>query len=420
MSDNIFEVHRKFTPLIRIMQGHQDYKHIDTICISGGRYSFKSYTVSGLLAIALKEFNWKILFTRYTMASAEDSVISEVNEKINLFGYDKSVKTIARRIVKTDKAIGESDDLDNSVIPQIVFKGIKTSSGNQTANLKSLKGFNCFVLDEAEEHPNYKDFKTIQRSIRRNDLQNVSILVFNPPTKQHWIYKELYEKKGLNNGANCIIGNVCYIHMTYLDMLRFVPSNIIRDYEKAKQEDPEDYEFNILGGFRNKADGVIFPNWEYGQFDESLPYKYGMDFGFFDPDCLVKVAVDEKRKLLYCKEEIGETGLTPTQLKEMVKKIVGNKSIIADCAEPRLIDDIRRSGVNITAVKKYSGSVLEGIKLMQDYKIIVDQESVEIGKELNNYSQKNDVPIDAFNHRIDAIRYAVQGSSIIRAKVKAT
>lgn len=420
MSEKVFEVHRKFTPLVKILQGDTNYKHIDTICISGGRYSFKSYTVAGLLALAMADFDWKILFTRFTMSSAEDSVIAEVNEKINLFGYDKRVKTIARRIVKLSKDVENNDDLDNAVIPQIVFKGIKTSSGNQTANLKSLKGFNCFVLDEAEEHPSYKDFRTIQRSIRRTDKQNISILVFNPPTKQHWIYKELYEKKGLSDGANCIKDNICYIHMTYLDMIRFVPENILRDYEKAKQTDHEDYKHNILGGFKDKADGVIFKNWSYGEFDNSLPYCFGSDYGFYpDPDILVRVAIDRKQRKIYVKEEFSLNEMPPTELVEKTKAIVGNKKVHAESADQRINAMMRKANVNNIPTKKYPNSVIDGIKTMQDFEFIVDPSSTEIGAEFNNYVQKNSEPVDANNHRMDAIRYVVMGEVVVAQRTPA-
>jgi len=419
MSEKVFEVHRKFTPLVKILQGDPKYKHIDTICVSGGRNSFKSYTVSGLLALAMADFDWKILFTRYTMASAEDSVIAEVNEKINLFGYDRRVKTIARRIVKLTKDFNADDeDLDNSVNPQIVFKGIKTSSGNQTANLKSLKGFNCFVLDEAEEHPSYKDFRTIQRSIRRNDLQNLSILVFNPPTKQHWIYKELYEKKGLNDGANCIIDNVCYIHMTYLDMMRFVPENILADYNKSKITDPEDYKYNVLGGFREKAEGVIFKRWSYGEFDNTLPYCFGSDYGFYpDPDILVRVAIDKKLRKIYVKEEFCFNELPPTELVERTKAIVGNKKVHAESADQRINAMMKSAHINNIPTKKYPNSVIDGVKMMQDYEFIVDPSSVEIGAEFNNYVQKNGEPVDSNNHRMDAIRYVVVGEIVVKPMV---
>ena len=358
-----FEVHRKFVPLIKIAERAKGYEHIDTVIISGGRNSFKSYTVSGLLAIFMIKFNWKILFTRYTMESAEDSVIAEVNEKIQLFGFDKFCKTIKRRIVKlTGDLISENEDEEeNKATPQIVFKGVKTSSGDQTAKLKSLKGFNCYVLDEADEHPSYKDFKTIQRSIRRKDLPNVSILIFNPPTKAHWIYKEFFEKKGLSGGENKIIDNICYIHMTYLDMKRFVADNILADYERAKEKDFDDYKNNILGAFREKAEGVIYKNWRYGEFDTTLPYYFGSDYGFYpDPDVLVKVAIDNKRKYIYAKECFRFTQMKPTDLVREIVSYVGKDTLHSESADQRITAMLKAERVNVIPTTKYPNSVEDG------------------------------------------------------------
>lgn len=413
---NEFEVHRKFLPLLKIAKREKGYEDIDTVVISGGRNSFKSYTVSGLLTIFMVLYNWKILFTRYTMESAEDSVIAEVNEKVSLFGFSGICKTIKRRIIKTSS----SDEVDeNDVVPQIVFKGVKTSSGDQTGKLKSLKAFNCYVLDEADEHPSYKGFRTIQRSIRRNDLPNLSILIFNPPTKDHWIYKELYEKKGLSGGENCIRGNVCYIHMTYLDMLRFVPKNIIADYERAKENDIDDYNNNILGAFRDKAEGVIFKNWRYGEFDNTLPFSFGSDYGFKpDPDVLVKVAIDNRRKKIYVKEEFCSTELTATELVDNIKKVIGRNILHAESQEQRINDMLKRAGMKVYPTNKYPGSVEDGIKMMQDFEIIVDPVSIGIGKELNNYVEKNGKPLsNGYDHRIDAIRYNVMGTlTVVKQK----
>ena len=82
---------------------------------------------------------------------------------------------------------------------------------------------------------------------------------------------------------------------------------------------------------------------------------------------------------------------------------------MADSADPRLVSEIRSRGCNIRAVKKRNGSILSGIALMQDLEIIVDPNSKEIIKELNNYVwHTNGIkPIDAYNHRMDAIRYAL-------------
>lgn len=419
MNNIEFEIHKKFLPLLNILQRKKGYENIDTVIITGGRNSFKSYTVAGILSVAMVNFAWKILFCRYTMESAKDSVIAEVDEKINIFKYNKKVRKIRDRFILNNVNVDNfnEEDIDNLTTPQIVFKGIKTSSGNQTANLKSLKGFNCFVLDEAEEHPSYEDFKKLQLSIRRLDLPNISILILNPTSKTHWIYTEFFEKKGLKDGANIIIDNICYIHMNYIDMIRYVPENILKEFERLKIEKPEYYNHNVLGAFREKAEGVIFTNWQYGEFDESLQFIYVMDFGVRDVDTLIKIAINERNKKIYCDELIYENGLSTEQLIERLNKIIIRKNslIIGDSAAARTIIDIRNAGFNILGAKKDPHSIISGIKKIHNYEIILTKRSLNFARELNNYAWANkmaEIPIDDYNHCIDPLRYGVIAKGI--------
>ena len=96
------------------------------------------------------------------------------------------------------------------------------------------------------------------------------------------------------------------------------------------------------------------------------------------------------------------------ELAQIILDKVGNKIIIADSAEPRLIADLRHLGVNIKPVKK--GTIESGITRMQDYELIITPESTNIAKELNNYAYQDKgskLYIDNWNHAIDGIRYNV-------------
>ena len=134
-----------------------------------------------------------------------------------------------------------------------------------------------------------------------------------------------------------------------------------------------------------------------------------MDFGFsVDPDTLIEVAIDKTKKKIYLKEHIYRNGLKSHELAKIVLDKIGNTLIIADSAEPRLIEDLRHSGVNIRPVKK--GTIESGITRMQDYEIIVSSCSTNIIKELNNYiyaDKGSKLYVDNFNHAIDAVRYNV-------------
>lgn len=189
----------------------------------------------------------------------------------------------------------------------------------------------------------------------------------------------------------------------------FLTKDQIADIESKKNEP---YWWSVYGnGKRAKRQGTIFNNWEIGEFDDSLPYHYGLDFGFVnDPDACDKVAIDEKKQIIYIDEQFHEYGQTITQLAIKLNQL--NKgNIIADSAEQRLINDLgTRCNRYIIPVKKAAGSVMQGIALMQNYKIIVTKRSVNTIKELRNYAwatKGKDAPIDDWNHHIDAVRYVV-------------
>ncbi len=130
------------------------------ILITGGRGSGKSFEVGTFLSLLTYEQQHRILFTRYTMASAGISIIPEFMEKIELLEVPHHFDINKSEITNTETG---SD---------ILFRGIKTSSGNQTANLKSLQGVTTWVLDEAEELIDESIFDTIDLSIRKKGIQN--------------------------------------------------------------------------------------------------------------------------------------------------------------------------------------------------------------------------------------------------------
>ena len=332
------------------------------------------------------------------MVSAHLSIIPEFLEKISLLGFENVFSVNKSEVIN----LGNQSD--------ILFRGIKTSAGNQTASLKSLQGISTWVLDEAEELIDEDIFDTIDLSIREKEIQNRIILILNPVTKEHWIYKRFFEDKGVQAGFNGIKDNVCYIHSTYLDNKENLSSSFLQRIQNIKDNNIKKYKHKILGGWLDKAEGVVFENWSIGEFNpDGLQTSCGMDFGFsVDPDTLVEVAIDKTKKKIYLKEHIYKNGMKSQELAKIVLEKIGNKLIIADSAEPRLIADLKHLGVNIKPVKK--GTIESGITRMQDYELIVTPESVNIAKELNNYvyaDKGSKLYVDAYNHSIDASRYNI-------------
>ena len=386
----MFNLNKKYLPLFE-----SDTRYFIT---TGGRGSSKSYSINAFLLLLTYEEGHTILFTRYTLTSAHVSIIPEFIEKIEILDRYE------------DFNITKDEIINNKTGSKILFKGIKTSSGQQTANLKSLSGVTCFVLDEAEELTDENIFDKIDLSIRSQLKQNRVILILNPAMKNHFIYQRFFESKGVQAGENTIKDDVTYIHTTYLDNIDNLSKSFISQIEDIKEKRPDKYHHVILGGWLEKAEGVVFTNWEFGPFNPNyLQTSFGMDFGFsIDPDALAEVAIDVKNKLLYVKEHIYQRGLKTHELSKMLLEKTKGGLIIADSAEPRLIDDLRFQKINIQAVKK--GTIESGIVRMQDFKIIVDPNSTNIAKELNNYCYLNKgskLYVDNWNHIIDAIRYNV-------------
>ena len=366
--------------------------------VTGGRGSGKSYAISTLLCLLTQQVGHVILFTRYTLRSAGVSIIPEFLEKIEFLGMEDVFHITKDEII--NKQSGS----------RILFRGIKTSSGDQTANLKSLQGVTTWVLDEAEELTDEETFDKIDLSVRAKGIQNRVILIMNPSTKEHWIYNRFFEMRGVQEGSNVTKGDTTYIHTTYLDNLDNLSESYINQIENIRTRRPEKFKHQILGGWLDKAEGVIFSNWTIGKFEQAAPSVFGQDFGFSaDPTTLVETSIDKANKKIYVKLHYYKQALTTSQIAELNKRFAGSSLIVADSAEPRLISELSVSN-NIVPTIKGQGSVTYGIALLQDFDLIIDEGSTDLIKELNNYcwlEKKSSTPVDKYNHAIDALRYAV-------------
>ena len=367
--------------------------------VTGGRGSGKSYSVNALLVMLTYEIGHVILFTRYTMASAHISIIPEFIQKLEAMGVSEHFHITKDEIVNLETG------------SKIIFKGLKTSSGDQTANLKSLQGVTTWVLDEAEELVHEDIFDKIDLSIRVKDKDNRVILILNPTTKEHFIYKRFFEGRGVEAGTNDTVNGVTYIHTTYLDNKENLSDSYLTQIETIKNRRPEKYKHQILGGWLDKAEGVIFSNWTLGEFKEVSPSVFGQDYGFSnDPSTLVETSIDSSKKIIYLKQHLYSQGLTTSLIASLNSKFANQKLIIGDSAEPRLITELKALGNNVEPAIKGADSIVYGISLLQDYDLVIDPESIDLVKELNNYSwleRKSKTPCDNYNHLLDAVRYAV-------------
>jgi len=382
--------------------------------ITGGRGSAKSFNGSTFIERLTFEAGHVILYSRYTMVSANVSIIPEIKEKIEL---DETEKYFS---------IANNDVINTFSGSKILFRGIKTSSGNQTAKLKSIKGLTTFVCDEAEEWVSEEDFDKIVLSIRKKGIQNRVIIIMNPSDVNHFIYKKYIEKthRFVNiDGVDVQISthpSVLHIHTTYFNNVENLSTEFLEEIERMKETDPKKYAHVVIGRWADIAAGVIFKKIEI--IDEIPTWVRkrgrGMDFGFTnDPTAIIDCGIFEHD--LYLDELCYKTRMLTGEIITELKKT--NTKVISESADPRLIQEIFNTGILIYPVDKFQGSINAGINAMLDYNIKVTRRSINLLFEFRNYTWDRDkdgnfinTPIDKYNHGVDAVRYYILGEILGR------
>jgi phage terminase large subunit len=227
------------------------------------------------------------------------------------------------------------------------------------------------------------------------------------PTSEFWVHTELIKDADSD-----------FVILTYKDN-EALDTAIVKEIEKAKEKaKTSKYWENwwmVYGlGQIGSLEGVIFSNWSIIDRipENSKLLGYGMDFGFTnDPTTLIAVYRYDGKIIL--DEMIYKSGLLNSDIISNLSKFnVGQSVIWADSAEPKTIEEIRRSGFNIKPVTKGSDSINFGLDILQQYELLVTNESLNLIKELRSYTwdtdktgKKLNKPIDDFNHAIDAMRY---------------
>lgn len=227
------------------------------------------------------------------------------------------------------------------------------------------------------------------------------------PVSEFWWYEEILGKQ-----------DVDFIILTYRDNEGLDPA-IIRTIEARKGN--KNWWLVYGEGQLGEAEGRIYKDWAL--IDE-IPHeaaikRYGLDFGYSnDPTALVAVYYYNGGYIL---DEIAyQYGLVNQEIADLIKNLP-RALVIADAAEPKSIEEIRRQGINIIAGQKGEGSVLQGIQYVQGQRISVTKQSFNLIKEYRNYLWITDKdgkiinePQDFLNHCMDAVRYGMDSFRAMR------
>ena len=298
---------------------------------------------------------------------------------------------------------------------RILFRGLDDPMSITSITVD--KGYiNLVWFEEFYQVEKEDDFNKIDMSIRGEmepGYYKQIIMTFNPWSEKHWIKRRFFD----NPDSNTLALTTTYKCNEWLG------ADDIALFEAMKINNPRRYRIEGEGEW-GVSQGLIYTNVSEREFDILEVSKrpgttsiFGLDFGYTnDPTAFICGIVDEKAKELYIYDEHYEKAMTNSDIAKMIKyKGYAKEQIIADSAEPKSIEEIKRAGIpRIKAAAKGKDSILNGIQLIQDYKLIVHPKCENTLLELSNYIWDTkdgamiNKPIDDYNHLLDALRYGME------------
>lgn len=286
--------------------------------------------------------------------------------------------------------------------------------------IKSIAGIDDIWVEECTEINDF-DFDQLTLRLRSKNPYNQVFCSFNPVSKSNWVFPRWFNSMDSNPRTD--LKNTIVLKTTYKDN-KFLPKEYIENLLEMQNTNPVYYRIYALGEFATLSK-LVYTNWEVQEFDYRQILKenynrqavFNLDFGYTnDPTAFGAEILDEPNKIIWVFDEFQEKGLLNDEIASKVTKLGYRKEIIVcDSAEPKSIDELKRNGIN-RAVASIKGrdSVINGIQLLQQYKIIVHPKCECIQEELKNYCWKKDkngiyinTPIDEFNHSLDSLRYGI-------------
>lgn len=378
-----WRVPRVFRPLLRPAR----YKGA-----KGGRGSGKSHFFAGYVVLRMLEGK-NVLCIREIQRSIADSVKRLVEAKIAEFGLDAEFD-ITEAEIRCPRA--------GSVM---IFRGMQNHTA---ASVKSLEGFDIAWWEEAQT-ASRRSLDLLIPTIRTAGSE--LLFSWNPDDEGDPIEKLLVA----NPPDDAII-----ITANYGDNPWF-PNELRADMERDKERDPDKYAHVWEGMYRRASEARVFRNWRVGEIDvpANAVWFFGVDWGFAnDPTAGVRLCLPDKRTL-YVSDEVYEAGVVVERLPTFLRGLPGIEAwpSVADSATPQNIDYVRRHGLpRIKPAIKGKGSVEHGVDFLRGLDIVVSGRCPNLAEEFRRYAYKTDkqtgeiLPVieDAWNHGIDAIRYATE------------
>ena len=378
----------KFFPLLL------DYSHRWEVYM-GSAGSAKSYFISQKLIIRACKEPIKILVCRRYGTTIRNTCFSLFKDILSNWQIAQYVK-----IRETDFNIKFPNG------SEIIFMGL-----DEETKLLSLNNIGCIFIEEAFEVPK-PIVEQLNLRLRGNTPNQQIIMAFNPISKNHWLYDFCEVNPPLS---------FTYTHSTYKDN-PFLNDEYIAELEELYKRNPQKARVFCDGEWGVDSDGLVYHNWKVEEFNHAAidgELMVGLDFGFVnDISAIVASLLVESEGRIYIFKSWGARGKTNADLVEVITNLGLNKSIIiADAAEPKSVEEIKRAGIQkIKPCKKGQDSIIHGIQKLQNYELVIHPSCTGVIEELENYTWQKDKftnlyinkPIDDFNHYLDALRYSLQ------------
>lgn len=229
------------------------------------------------------------------------------------------------------------------------------------------------------------------------------------PSAPFWAHDKLIDTLPKDNDLNAVVKRIISDH-------RHNPFLSPREHEKTEQIRDKELWLVYARGCTGNLIGTVYPDWlmiPTADFPwDSDKLFYGLDVGWTnDPTALVLVAKQGEKIFLH--ELMYEPGVAPSLLKDII--VAKGKGRVFCEHAPDMIKQLRRLGLDVSAARKGPGSIQAGISKVKEYKVFYTDSSTNIREELKRYTwaiddetkRPTNEPVDAFNHLMDAIRYAI-------------
>ena len=373
----------------------------------GSRASKKSKTTALWYIYNIMKYpEANLLVIRKTFRTLKDSCFTEL-------------QWAARRLQVDHLWEFTKNPLEATYVPtgqKIYFRGLDDPL--KVTSVTVGTGCLCWMwIEEAYEVMKESDFDILDESIRGEvpeGLFKQITLTFNPWNERHWIKKRFFDAPP---DPDILAMTTNYLCNEWLDKAD------IKVFEDMKKRNPRRYAVAGLGGW-GIVDGLVYENWKEQAFDidevrrrSDVVSAFGLDFGYTnDPSTLFCGLLDQKAKQLFVFDEMYEKGMSNKRIAETITDMgYGKERITADSAEPKSIDELKSLGLRVKGAMKGKDSIKNGIQWIQDLEIIIHPRCVNFITEISNYTWDTDkfgtklnVPIDDFNHLMDAMRYALE------------